>query len=431
MTGMPPPGKKGSTLTNKEKRQTNWRSKIMQKTLKTIAFAALALPASLGAAHAEDWSDVLATAKGQTVYFNAWGGAENINAYIDWAGDTIKERYGVTVEHVKLSDTADAVTRVLAERAAGRKEGGAIDLIWINGENFAAMKREGLLLGKGWAETLPNYKFADIEGKSVLSYDFTVSVDGQESPWGTAQLTFYHDSAQLAEPPKSLDALANWIAANPGRFTYAAPPNFIGSTFLKQLTYGLVDDPEILRAPATPELFEKVTAPVWAWLDKTHPDMWRSGRVFAADTTQLKNLLADGETSIAMTFNPGEASSAINEGLLPETVRSFVLDYGSLGNAHFVTIPFNANAKEGAMVLANFLLSPEAQAKKQDEKVWGDPTVLSYNKLDADGKAAFDALEKGPATLGAAELGKAIAEPDSTWTEMLEAEWAKRYASGR
>lgn len=378
----------------------------------------------------QNWEAVAKEAKGQTVYWNAWGGAENINAYIDWVGEIAKTEYDVTLTHVKISDTADAVSRVLAERAAGRNEGGAIDLIWINGENFAAMKREGLLLDQSWADKLPNYQYADIEGKSVLTSDFTVPVDGLESPWGTAQLSFYYDSAVLPTPPKSLDDLATWIAKNPGRFTYAAPPNFIGSTFLKQLAFGLVEDPAILRQPAKAEDFQTLTAPIWAWLDKTHPDMWRSGKAFAADTTQLKNLLADSEISIAMTFNPGEASSAMSEGLLPKTVRSFVLDYGSLGNAHFVAIPYNANAKAGAMVIANILLSPEAQARKADEKIWGDPTVLAYDKLDAKGKAFFDSLQQGPATLGAAELGKAIAEPDASWTEMLEAEWAKRYGSG-
>ena len=33
-----------------------------------------------------NWDAVLAEAKGETVYWNAWGGAENINAYIEWAG---------------------------------------------------------------------------------------------------------------------------------------------------------------------------------------------------------------------------------------------------------------------------------------------------------------------------------------------------------
>ena len=31
-----------------------------------------------------------AEAKGQTVYFNAWAGSEQINAYIAWAGQELK-----------------------------------------------------------------------------------------------------------------------------------------------------------------------------------------------------------------------------------------------------------------------------------------------------------------------------------------------------
>ncbi len=374
-----------------------------------------------------DWQSVIDAAKGQEVYFNAWGGAPNINAYIDWVGAEVSQKYGVTLNHVKLDDTANAVNRVVTEKAAGRNQGGSVDLIWINGENFASMKRQGLLIADNWAEKLPNYQFADIEGKPTLTYDFTVPVEGQESPWGMAQLTFYYDSAVLLEPPKSLEALEDWIAENPGRFTYAAPPNFIGTTFLKQMLYGVIDDQDMLRQPATEESFAKATAPLWDYLDRVHPNLWRMGEIFAADTTQLKNLLADGEIDIAMTFNPGEASSAINAQELPDTVRSFVLDYGSMGNSHFVTIPYNANSKAGAMVVANFLLSPQAQARKADENIWGDPTVLNIAALNDEQKALFDALERGPATLAADEFGATLLEPDSSWAVMLEEEWAKRY----
>ena len=81
-------------------------------------------------------------------------------------------------------------------------------------------------------------------------------------------------------------------------------------------------------------------------------------------------------------------------------MRSFVFDGGTLGNTHFVAIPFNANAAAGAMVLANFLMSPEAQARKQDPKVWGDPTVLA-DRPDCRPRssARFAALDLGPATL--------------------------------
>ena len=393
-------------------------------------FSALSLPALAADPDPANWPSVLAEARGQTVYFNAWGGSDNINAYIAWAGEMVQERYGITLEHVRLSETADAVNRVLNEKQAGRNEGGAVDLVWINGENFAAMKKAGLLLPDAWSDKLPNYTLADTDGKKVLLTDFTTPVCGLESPWGTAQLTFYYDSAEIETPPTDLDALAEWIGAHPGRFTYAAPPNFIGTTFLKQLAYGLLEDPSILMRPVDPETVDAQTAPVWAWLDRVHPDLWRSGKVFAADTTQLKMLLADRETDIAMTFNPGEASSAVHDGLLPETTRSFVMDYGTIGNAHFLAIPFNATAKAGAMVVADFLLSPEAQAKKADESVWGDPSVLAYAKLPAEGRALFDALDNGAATLGAAELGTALTEPDPSWTEWLEAEWARRYSGG-
>ncbi|MEL2271728.1 hypothetical protein AAER82_27185, partial [Klebsiella pneumoniae] len=54
---------------------------------------------------------------------------------------------------------------------------------------------------------------------------------------------------------------------------------------------------------------------------------------------------------------------------------------GTLGNVHFVTIPANARAVAGAKVVANFLLSPEAQLRKADAAVWGDPSVLDPQRL--------------------------------------------------
>jgi len=105
------------------------------------------------------------------------------------------------------------------------------------------------------------------------------------------------------------------------------------------------------------------------------------------------------------------------------------LDQGTIGNVHFVAIPFNAKAKAGAMVFANFLLSPEAQARKQDPKVWGDPTVLAVAALGAEDKARFDALELGIATLKPAELGAPIPEPHPSWMTAIAKEWANRYGA--
>ncbi len=404
----------------------------VRRAMTRFLLAAFAVLFSLVVARAEmpdpaDWAAVLAEAKGETVYFYAWGGEPRINDYIDWAAKTVLDRFGVRVIHVKVGDTAEVVSRVLTEKAAGRKEGGAVDLVWINGENFSAMKRSGLLRSEPWSTKLPNYRFVDVAGKPTVASDFTVPVDGLEAPWGMAKLVFFYDTARLTDPPRSVEALGRWIAKNPGRFTYPQPPDFMGTTFLKELLVALAPDRSALLEPATDATFETDAAPVFAWLDAAHQNLWRQGRAFPRDYGSLRRLLADHAVDIAFAFNPADASSAIENGELPDTVRSFVFDKGTLGNTHFVAIPYDASAAAGAMVFADFLMSPEAQARKQDPEVWGDPTVLDVERLPAADKARFESLDLGPATLRPEELGPTLPEPHPSWVARLEHEWARRY----
>ncbi len=374
-----------------------------------------------------DWAGLTAKARGETVYFYAWGGEPRINAYIGWAADQVAEKYGIALKQVKVDDTSSVVSRVLAEKAAGQTSGGAIDLIWINGENFAAMKREGLLLKTGWADRLPSWRHVDVAGKPTVVNDFTVPTDGLEAPWGMAQLVFIHDTARLENPPRTLAALLDWAKANPGRFTYPQPPDFHGTTFLKQALYAVAPDRAALSKPVTDESFAVASGPLFAYLDALHPALWRSGRAFPQNSAAMMQLLADGETGIAFNFNPAAASNAIANGELPETVRTYVLDGGTIGNTHFVAIPFNSSAPAGAMVVADFLMSPEAQAHKQDPNVWGDPTVLAVDSLPEDEKARFDALDLGIATLTPSELGRTLPELHPSWTPRLEQAWSARY----
>ena len=392
----------------------------------TLVAAAVGIAVAAGGARADYWLAIVAKARGQTVYFNAWGGSERINDYIAWAGQRVAAEFGITLRHVKLTDTADAVARVLAEKTAGKISGGSVDLVWINGENFAAMKQQGLLYGP-FADALPNAPLVDSKNKPTTRVDFTIPVDGMESPWGMAQIVFLYDTARVTEPPHGIAAFLDWTKSHPGRFTYPAPPDFTGSTFLKQALYGLIADPSVLQQPATDADFAAVTAPLWDWLDRLHPNLWRGGRTFPQNDQAQRQLLDDGEIDMSLSFNPGEASSAIAQGLLPNTVRTYVLDGGTIGNTHFVAIPFNASAKEASMVVANFLLSPEAQLRKQDPAVWGDPTVLALDKLDPASRDKFDALPLGVATLSPAALGRALLEPHPSWMTRIEAAWRARY----
>ena len=176
------------------------------------------------------WTDIEKAARGQTVYFNAWAGSETTNAYLQWVAGEVMASHGVKLEHVKITDTADVVKRVRAEKAAGRGEAeGTVDLVWINGENFATLKREGLLFGP-FAETQPNFQYVDVAGKPTVRNDFSVPTEGMESPWGMAQFTLFADGKRLPKPPQSMAELLALArsnrAASPTRAcpTSPAPP---------------------------------------------------------------------------------------------------------------------------------------------------------------------------------------------------------------
>ena len=167
-----------------------------------------------------------------------------------------------------VTDTAAAVQRVVAERRAGKDSGGGVDLIWINGENFAAGKKAGLWL-ENWATTLPNARFLDTTRPDHHD-DFQVPVDGQEAPWSRAGFVFASD---VARPPGSLDELLAYAKANPGRFTYPAPPDFTGSAFVRQVVAAKGEDaafaylqelraPPVPRGPQLPEVRRRARRPV-------------------------------------------------------------------------------------------------------------------------------------------------------------------------
>ncbi len=377
---------------------------------------------------AADWPDILARSKGQTVYWNAWAGDERTNSFIAWVGEEVKKAHGVTVNHVRLRDTSEAVTRVVAEKQAGRDAGGGVDLIWINGPNFLAMKNQKLLFGP-YVEALPNWSYVDTTKIRSNTVDFTVPVDGLATPWRRAQIVYLYDSARTekASLPTSIPAMIGWARANPGRLTHPGIRNFLGSTFLKQALYELAPNPEILDLAADDASFAAASAPLWAWYDQLRPLLWRQGQEFPETGPAQRQLLVDGEIDFYISFSPAEATTGIANRQLPESARVFVLERGTIGNTSFVAIPYNAANAEAAMVVSNFLLEPATQARAQDPRNMGNFTVLDLDKVPAASRALFARPDGVPSLPTNAELGTALPEPHPSWMTRITAEWEKRY----
>ncbi len=371
----------------------------------------------------KSWADIVAEARGQEVKFYMWGGSDVINGWV--TGDVaqkLQELYDITLTMTPVTDAPEFINKVLGEKQAGRDSDGSVDLMWVNGENFRTLRQGELVYGP-WSRYLPNSLYVNWDDASV-SNDFGYPVEGYESPYGKAQFVMIYNSEVLPEPPQSVNDLLAWIEANPGKFTYAAPPDFTGSAFVRHVCYATTGGYEQFMGEFDQTVFDDQFAPCWQALNDIEPFLWRAGETYPENRARMLDLFANGEVLLDMAYNPAEASSLITQGRYPDKTRTFVFDEGTIANTHYVAIPYNSPHKAAAMVVANFLLSPAAQLSKADPQGWGDLPVLDPALLPADWQQKFNDMPRGPATLTDEVLAAhRLPELPATWISAIEKAW--------
>ncbi len=365
------------------------------------------------------WDSVLARARGTTVTWRKWRGDPAINAYVDgWLAPRLLERYDVRLEAVDAQGP-EIVNQLVLEREAGRGRGSA-SLLWINGETFASLRSESLLSGP-WSGVLPNAEFID-SASPIVSRDFEQDPQGFESPWGTVQFALIYDTVRTPSPPRTVGELSRWIRDNPGRFTH--DQGFTGITFLKMLMYARGGGVQAFSGGFTENRYVSGRSALFAMLDSLHKSFWRIGDTYPPDVAAMHRLFANAEIDISMSNNQNDVVNKIRRGELPETARAFVLRDGTIANTHFVGIPFNAPNPAGAMVVANMLLSPEAQFEKQQPDVWADGTVLNVTRLPAPWAERFATLGADPRAIPRDTLSRyAVPEVAPAYHERLSSDW--------
>ena len=372
---------------------------------------------------ADDWGAVLAEADGQTVNWYMYGGDDVLNTFVNGeVADRLAE-LGVTLNQVRISDTADAVNKVLGEQQAGRTSGGSVDAIWVNGENFATGVQADLWRC-GWAQDLPNAQYVDLEAPEVAN-DFGVPVNGCEAAWQQANSALVYDSADLdAKDVASVTALFDWARANPGRFTYPAPPDFTGSMAVRTILYDTIGGPGSLVRAADEDADEyaAATARLWERLGNVAPSLWRKGETYPQSQDAVEKLYADGEISAFFTYGPGAVGQKAADGLYPATTRETVPSIGNISNVSFVAIPGNAANQAAALVLANVLQEPEVQLALY--RAAGIYPAIDVSRTSPDVQDQFAAVEVSPSVLTLDELTR-NAQPElaSTYLARIEKDW--------
>lgn len=367
------------------------------------------------------WDSIVALARGTEVTWRMWRGDPSINAYVDhWVAPRVRERFGIALNAVP-GQGPEIVNELVVEREAG--VAGSADLVWINGETFSNLRAESLL-GGPWAGRLPSAAYVD-SSSSIIMRDFEQDPAGYESPWGRVQFALIYDTVRTPHPPRTFAQLEEWIRAHPGRFTH--DQQFTGMTFLKMLLYAEGGGVNAFQGGFHERRYRAASERVWEWLDRTRPAFWREGEVYPRGVAELHRLFANQEVDFSMSNNENEVITKVRQGILPPTARPLLLRDGTIANAHYVGIPYNAPNPAGAMVVANFLLSPEAQLEKLRADVWADGTVLDIDRLPGAWRKRFLGLEQHPRALPRDSLEKyARPEVAPEYHARIAADWRER-----
>lgn len=374
----------------------------------------------------QGWGEIERQARGQTVTLMMWKGDPAVNAYMDrFVVPALASRYGITLRIVDGQGSA-IVSSLRSEIEAGRSQNG-IDLAAINGEAFAPLRGINALFGPFTAR-LPNGPLLDLQDPFVGT-DFQQPTAGYECPWGVAQLALIYDSRRVASPPRSRQALAAWVRAHPGRFTFDSSST--GMTFLESLMIDLGGSPTALDGPFDEARYDRLSAALLSYVNAIKPYLWKEGDTFPTGVAELHRLFAAGEIDFTLSANDGEADNKVARGELPPTSRAYVPDFGTIRGARYLAIPKRAPHLAGALVTVDFLISPEAQHAKLLPAVWGDGTVLDVARLPAPWRqrfAAVPARRYGPERPQIA--GKALREPDAQYLVRLYDDFRKHVLRG-
>jgi putative spermidine/putrescine transport system substrate-binding protein len=354
-----------------------------------------------------------------------WRGSDRWNRYIDeWVAPRVQQEFGIKLKAVGNLDQ-EFRTKVLAEKQADVKAG-SIDFHWINGATFRDMKQQGILWGP-FCWYLPNYRAYGAQPFSAETIiDAGNAVDGYECPWGRSSSVITYNSEKVPSPPKSFSDLKTWIIAHPGRFTYPAIPDFNGAMFVRTVVVHTTGGHQQYMRAYDEDLMRGKLPQTWSWFAEVTPKLWREGKTYPDSFAKMQDLFASGEIDMYISYGPGATTNAILTGKYPPSARTAVLEDGMVGNAHFLSIMANAQHKAAAMVVINFLESPEAQLTKLDPKWIADFPGIDMSKAPSDIQDQEKKLDLGPATLSpAAVAASVIPELPAPYWDLIAKEWQR------
>ena len=238
-------------------------------------------------------------------------------------------------------------------------------------------------------------------------------------PYRGSQVLLAYDSVKVPTPPKTWAELVAWIKANPGQFIYSRPDK--GGSGLYMVVRAIHEangrDASLFRTDNfNADEAKKRFAPAWAILSDLQPSLYDKGSYPAGNNPALQ-LYANGTVSMVTTWSD-MALQGMSQGVLPPTTKLAQLsDLGFCGGYAWSSIASTTTKADGVFKLANFVLSPEIQAKMLAD--FGAFPGIEWKHLPPDLEAKYKDVI----------ADSAPSFPDGDWTAALNDGWYANVAT--
>lgn len=329
-----------------------------------------------------NWDRVLESVKGTNVDFYMW--TEDAKAK-EWFSKEVKtyllNTYSVTLNIIEL-EKKEYLAMIRDDKKNLRTIGEG-DLLWLDAPTFGQMKSEGLLYGPFSDQVKNSQTYLSPKSLDYMYMDGFLT-EGYALPFNQQQLTFYYNEDITYDPPLTLTSLQDLAGTKPGQFTYPVPSDPVGGAFVRSVILNFTPAKEFVKAPLTDAQLRDLVLPGLNYLKSLKPNLYQQGKSYPQTALELQDLFAKEEIFVTMSMDYRHANALTGEAIYPGGTRPFVLEKTGVGSKDYLSIPYHAKNKSGAMVVMHALLDMKMQTQKLASKDYQGFPVYDDQMLTAE-----------------------------------------------
>jgi multiple sugar transport system substrate-binding protein/putative spermidine/putrescine transport system substrate-binding protein len=269
---------------------------------------------------------------------------------------------GIPVKHVCAEGDA-ATQQIIAAVGTGRPA--PMDVFFGPNNAMRALTAAKAIANLDLVDLLPNAAHLDPEA-ARRSRGFTHG--GTVVPFHRNQTVIAYDSAAVAAPPDTLSALFDYAKAHQLKVAVTNPTKGgSGSGFLETAMLALSPDCAkdlydfSLDEAAAKAVAARCMAPVVAFFNDRKALIDYTG----SNENSLQALA--NKTATFATVWEDDLYTLASKGMVPKTVRPFLLATGEVGDGDGFFITASTDKLEAALLFADFLMSDAVQIKKLED----------------------------------------------------------------